>query len=83
LTQFQLSDGSSLLLAVQEWLTPDKRSFWHKGIEPDVKIEMAPEASPLRPSVESEMTEEQLHSYGDAQLLKAIELFSGQSKRGF
>jgi carboxyl-terminal processing protease len=83
LTQFQLSDGSSLLLAVQEWLTPDKRSFWHKGIEPDVKIGLASEVSPLRPSLEREMTEKQLHSSGDAQLLKAIELLSGQSRSGY
>ncbi|HUD84606.1 MAG TPA: S41 family peptidase, partial [Candidatus Saccharimonadales bacterium] len=62
LTQFQLSDGSSLLLAVQEWLTPDKRSFWHRGIEPDVKIGLAVEMAPLLPNVEREMTEEQLHS---------------------
>jgi len=78
LTQIQLSDGSSLLLAVQEWLTPDKRSFWHKGIEPDLKVEMAFEVPPLLPIVEHEMTEKQLHAYGDAQLLKAIELLSAQ-----
>lgn len=82
LNQFQLSDGSSLLLAVQEWLTPDKRSFWHKGIEPDVKIGLSADISPLLPSVERDMTEEQLHSSGDAQLLKAIELLSGRSKSG-
>ncbi|HUD46448.1 MAG TPA: S41 family peptidase [Candidatus Baltobacteraceae bacterium] len=82
LTQFQLSDGSSLLLAVQEWLTPNKRSFWHKGIEPDVKIELAPDISPLLPIAENEMTETQLHSCGDAQLLKAIELLSTPSKSG-
>jgi carboxyl-terminal processing protease len=83
LTEFQLIDGSSLLLAVEEWLTPDKRSFWHKGIEPDVKIGMAFEAPPLLPIVEHDMTEKQLRSSGDAQLLKAIELLSGRSKRGF
>jgi carboxyl-terminal processing protease len=83
LTQFQLSDGSSLLLAVQEWLTPDKRSFWHKGIDPDVKIGLGPAAAPLLPGAEREMTEKQLQSSGDAQLLKAIELLSNRSKRGF
>jgi carboxyl-terminal processing protease len=82
LTQFQLSDGSSLLLAVQEWLTPDKRSFWHRGIEPDVKVGLAAEMAPLLPNVEREMTEEQLYTSGDAQLLKAIELLSDPSKSG-
>jgi C-terminal processing protease CtpA/Prc len=81
LTQFTLTDGSSLMLAVQEWLTPDKRSFWHKGIEPDVKI--VNEAPPLLPSAERGMTETQLHSSRDTQLLAALDLLSGQSKRGF
>ena len=65
LTQFQLSDGSALLLAVQEWLTPNKVSFWHRGIEPDVKIPQSPEAL-LRPGLEREMTAAQLHSSSDA-----------------
>lgn len=79
LTQFQLSDGSALLLAVQEWLTPDKRSFWHRGIEPDVKIDLPSETEPLRPSVEREMTAEQLRASRDTQLLKAIEVLVGPS----
>jgi carboxyl-terminal processing protease len=75
LTQFPLPDGSALLLAVQEWLTPNKVSFWHRGIEPDVKVHAAPEAL-LRPASEKTMTAEQLHSSGDAPLLKAIELLT-------
>jgi carboxyl-terminal processing protease len=75
LTQFQLSDGSALLLAVQEWLTPNKVSFWHRGIEPDVKVSLSPEDL-LRPAAEREMTPAQLRSTRDAQLLKAIELLT-------
>ncbi|HTA29045.1 MAG TPA: S41 family peptidase, partial [Candidatus Cybelea sp.] len=75
LSQFQLSDGSALLLAVQEWLTPNKVSFWHRGIEPDVKVPLAPGAL-LRPALEREMTPEQLQSSGDSQLLKAMEILS-------
>jgi carboxyl-terminal processing protease len=75
LTQFQLSDGSALLLAVQEWLTPNKVSFWHRGIEPDVKVSLSPNAL-LRPISERDMTAEQLRTSGDTQLLKAIELLS-------
>src|SRR5580658_874061 len=75
LSQFQLSDGSSLLLAVQEWLTPNKVSFWHRGIEPDLKVSLSP-GPLLRPASEREMTQEQLRTSGDAQLLKAIELLS-------
>jgi carboxyl-terminal processing protease len=75
LSQFQLNDGSVLLLAVQEWLTPNKVSFWHRGIEPDVKVSLSPEAL-LRPALERAMTAAQLRSSGDTQLLKAIELLS-------
>jgi carboxyl-terminal processing protease len=75
LTQFQLSDGSVLLLAVQEWLTPNKISFWHRGIEPDVKISQSPDAA-LRPSAERLMTPAQLRTSGDTQLLKAIEILT-------
>ena len=53
LSEFELSDGSSLMLAVQEWLTPDKRSFWHKGIEPmSRKSGLVLEPSPLLPNGE-------------------------------
>jgi carboxyl-terminal processing protease len=83
LSEFELSDGSSLLLAVQEWLTPDKRSFWHKGIEPDVKIGLEKKLSPLLPNAERDMSEYQVKTAGDTQLLKAIEILEDQTKRGF
>jgi len=75
LTQFQLTDGSALLLAVEEWLTPNKVSFWHRGIEPDVKVSQPPEAL-LRPGMEHDMTPELLRICGDVQLLKGIELLN-------
>jgi carboxyl-terminal processing protease len=76
LTQFQLTDGSALLLAVQEWLMPNKVSFWHRGIEPDVKVNLPPQTAVLRPAAEREMTADQLRLSGDTQLLKAIEFLS-------
>jgi C-terminal processing protease CtpA/Prc len=66
------------MLAVQEWLTPEKRSFWHRGIEPDVKVAMPLETAPLRPLAEREMSAAQLQSSGDAQLLKAIKALSDE-----
>ncbi|MDA8163602.1 MAG: S41 family peptidase, partial [Desulfobacteraceae bacterium] len=38
LGEFRLADGSALLLAVEEWLTPDGHSFWHKGITPKYQV---------------------------------------------
>jgi carboxyl-terminal processing protease len=72
LSEFPLADGSALLLAVEEWLTPNKHSFWHKGIEPDIRIIQPLDAATLRPTLERELTVAELRSSGDAQLLRAI-----------
>lgn len=72
LSEFPLADGSALLLAVEEWLTPNKHSFWHKGIEPDVRVALPPTATALRPSTERDMTAANIRASGDAQLLRAI-----------
>jgi carboxyl-terminal processing protease len=73
LSEFSLADGSALLLAVEEWLTPDKHSFWHRGIEPDIPVRLPPETLILRPSVEREMSAEDIRSSGDLQLRQAME----------
>jgi len=78
---FDLSDGSEILLATEEWLTPSGRVIWHQGIAPDVSVSMPADAIPLTPSMEKTMTAAQLQSSLDAQLLKAIdELSKGISK---
>ena len=79
LQQFELSDGSALLLAVEEWLTPAGQSFWHKGIAPEVNVPLRPEATPLLPDLEREMTPEQLQSSDDRQLLRALELLDHEA----
>jgi carboxyl-terminal processing protease len=78
LQQFRLSDGSALLLAVEEWLTPKGESFWHKGIEPEQVVALPPEITPLLPAGEKEMTSAQLHASPDQQLLKAISVLEEQ-----
>jgi carboxyl-terminal processing protease len=74
LNEFSLSDGSALLLATEEWLTPNGRTIWHQGITPDVQVTLAQGTSPLLPEAEAGMTPEQVQDSGDAQLLKALEL---------
>jgi len=74
LREFPLSDGSVLLLAIQEWLTPNGRTIWHRGIEPDVEVELAPGVGPLLPLAERDMTPDALAASGDTQLLRALEL---------
>jgi carboxyl-terminal processing protease len=74
LLQFPLSDGSALVLAVQEWLTPSGKTIWHTGLAPDEVIALAPGASPLFPELEQGLTPEQLQASEDQQLLKALGL---------
>jgi carboxyl-terminal processing protease len=74
LQEFPLSDGSALLLAVEEWLTPEGHTIWHKGITPDVAVALGPNASPLTPRGIGGLTAKQLSESGDAQLLRAIEI---------
>ena len=74
LQTFPLSDGSALMLAIEEWLTPDGHVIWHHGITPDVVVPLPPEATPLLPVTEKELTAENLKESGDVQLLRAMDL---------
>jgi carboxyl-terminal processing protease len=49
LGEFRLTDGSAVLLAIIEWLTPKGRQIWHKGITPDIEVSLPQEASIVRP----------------------------------
>ena len=79
LEQFQLSDDSALLLAVGEWLTPDGRSFWHKGLKPDAEVELPSNTIPLIPILETDLTADSLSSSGDQQLLRALSLLTNST----
>jgi len=74
LREFKLSDGSALLLAIEEWLTPSGEVIWHKGLTPNVVVALAPGASPMFPETEHALTVEQLQDSSDAQLLQALKL---------
>ena len=74
LSEFSLSDGSALLLATQEWLTPKGNVIWHQGLTPDEEISLQPDAMLLLPLVEQGMTTQELRDSGDNQLLRALEL---------
>jgi carboxyl-terminal processing protease len=79
LQEFPLSDGSVLLLATQEWLTPKGRVIWHQGLEPDVTVALPSDAEPLLPLTERGLTAEELQDSSDAQLLRALDLLAGPS----
>ena len=77
LETFKLSDGSELLLAIAEWLTPDGRVIWHKGIAPDVEVPMPAGTEPLYPAKIKEMNPAQMRASEDKQFLRALDLLSG------
>lgn len=76
LGQFNLTDGSALLLAIQEWLTPDGHSFWHKGITPQILVALPEDVSPLLPENERTMSPAEFQKTTDLQLLRAVEVLT-------
>ena len=80
LKPFPLSDGSALMLAIEEWLTPNGRVIWHQGIVPDVVVALTPPATPLSPDTERTITAAQLQASDDRQLLHAVDLVTQATK---
>lgn len=76
LHSFTLSDGSVMLLAVEEWRTPDGRVIWHQGLAPDIEAGQPPEARPLLPITETEMKPEDFEAYTDPPLHRAVDFLT-------
>lgn len=81
LEQFPLSDGSALLLAVEEWLTPNGHTIWHKGITPDIVKHLPEGVYPLFPEAERTLTAQGLRKSRDNQLLYALDYLTRQPGR--
>ena len=79
LSEFQLPGGSAMLLAVDEWLTPEGESFWHKGIAPGIEVT---NVTRLLPAEMEGMTPEEFQSTDDKQLLQALDWVNAQIKNG-
>nr|MDA8163685.1 hypothetical protein [Desulfobacteraceae bacterium] len=81
LGEFRLADGSALLLAVEEWLTPDGHSFWHKGITPKYQVALPDNTVPLVPASEDGMTAAQIQASSDKQLLEAMKILGDEMQK--
>jgi carboxyl-terminal processing protease len=79
LSQFNLSDGSALLVGTIEWLTRDGRQIWKQGIVPDIALDSTPKGTIITPSDLGKMTAAKLPASGDAQLIKAVSVVSAGS----
>jgi carboxyl-terminal processing protease len=77
LSEFDLSDGSAILLGVAEWLTPDGDSIRKTGIVPDIKVPLAKGAEPLSPDETRGLSKEEILKK-DAQLRRAFEELQGR-----
>lgn len=71
LKEFTLDDGSSILLGIAEWLTPDGDFIRDSGIDPGIEVELEG-AEPLTPS-EAEGLSRQEILERDPQLRRAFE----------
>ena len=74
LDEFDLSDGSAILLGTNEWLTPNGQFIRDKGIQPNIEVNLNSNVNPLTPSTENQgnLTLNQILSSGDTQLVGAI-----------
>ncbi|HEX5825915.1 MAG TPA: S41 family peptidase [Candidatus Limnocylindrales bacterium] len=78
LGRFDLTDGSSMRIGVERWVTRDGRPIWREGLEPDVKVELADEVAPVFPDDLGDLTVDSLADIADAQLLRALEELKGE-----
>ena len=74
LNEVPLSDGSSLMLAVEEILTPSGRRFWRQGIAPDVVVPQAADIEMLAPASMACLSAAGVGQSADRQLLGALKL---------
>jgi carboxyl-terminal processing protease len=72
LSEFELDDGSSILLGVAEWLTPDGDFIRETGIEPDVKVPQEEGNEEVSPTDLRDLSREEALER-DAQLRSAFE----------
>ncbi|HZY65010.1 MAG TPA: S41 family peptidase [Rubrobacteraceae bacterium] len=77
LKEFTLDDGSSILLGIAEWLTPDGDFIRESGIEPDIKVKLGEDSEPITPPEAEDLSREEVFEE-DAQLRRAFEELESQ-----
>jgi carboxyl-terminal processing protease len=77
LSEFVLKDGSSILLGVAEWLTPDGDFIRNTGITPDVRVPLSEGTEPLTPDDARGLSRGEIFEK-DAQLRTAYEKLQSQ-----
>ena len=75
LSEYRLSDGSAIMLAIAEWLTPNGDFIRESGIEPDVEAELEEGQEPRTPDETKGLSREEIFAE-DAQLERAFEVLT-------
>ena len=73
LNQFNLSDGSAILLGVTNWLTPGGNLIKGQGVTPNIEVEQPVTTKMANADMLKNITTDELASLEDAQFLKALE----------
>ncbi len=73
LKQFDLSDGSAILLGVTNWLTPKGHLIKNQGVTPNIEIEQPASSKVVDADLLRFMAADELSTLEDAQFLKALE----------
>ena len=77
LSEFVLRDGSSILLGVAEWLTPNGDFIRNTGITPDVRVPLSEGTDPLTPDDVCDLSLDEIFEK-DAQLRTAYKKLQSQ-----
>ncbi|EFH85589.1 S41 family peptidase [Ktedonobacter racemifer] len=74
LQQYSLSDGSAILLGVQEWLTPKGKFIRDNGVEPNQVVKLPGSGAPLTPADENSgnYSLQKILGSSDTQLIAAL-----------
>jgi carboxyl-terminal processing protease len=81
LAEYNLSNGSAILIGVAEWLTPNGDFIRKSGIEPDIVVKMGKNEEPLIPSQLKHLPRKKAFEE-DPQLKRAYQVISGGSTAG-
>ncbi len=73
LSQFDISNGASVLLGTDLWLTASGDQIWKVGVEPDEVVVLPDDVAPTLPGVDTNATEEELEDSEDIQLQAAYD----------
>jgi C-terminal processing protease CtpA/Prc len=72
LNQFNLSDGSAILLGVTNWLTPNGNLIKGQGVEPDYVVEQAPAVRRINVRALGELSLDEVMAGEDLQFREAL-----------